>query len=87
ADKLGIVFEDRDKELVVTVVDDGIGFDVERAQKKGTGLGLFGMKERAQLLGGTVDIRSAPGEGTTVIVRIPLAKEETEDGHSRPDRR
>jgi two-component system sensor histidine kinase NreB len=86
AAKLGIVFEDRDKELVVTVVDDGIGFDVERAQTKGTGLGLFGMKERAQLLGGTVDIRSAPGEGTTVIVRIPLSKEETEDGHSRPDR-
>lgn len=86
ASHVGIVFEDREKEIVVTVVDDGVGFDVERALHAEKGLGLFGMKERAQLLGGTVDIRSAPSEGTTVIVRIPLPKEGREDGHSRADR-
>jgi len=85
ASQLGIVFEDREKELVVTIVDDGIGFDVEKTLHTGKGLGVFGMKERAQLLGGTVNIRSAPGEGTTVIVRIPVSKEETEHGHSRAD--
>ncbi|MGG1660450.1 sensor histidine kinase [Brevibacillus sp. NRS-1366] len=86
ASQLGIVFEDREKEVVVTVVDDGIGFEVDQALNTGKGLGVFGMKERAQLLGGTVDIRSAPNEGTTVIVRIPLPKEGIEDGHSRIDR-
>lgn len=83
---LGIVFEEREKELVVTVVDDGTGFDVEQAERNGSGLGLFGMKERAQLLGGSFDIRSVIGEGTTVIVRIPRPKEEAKDGHTRLDR-
>jgi two-component system sensor histidine kinase NreB len=86
ASKLGIVFEDREKEIVVTVVDDGIGFDVEGTLKSGKGLGIFGMKERAQLLGGTMDIRSAPDDGTTIIVRIPLPKEGTSHGHTRVDR-
>ncbi|CAM5780038.1 MULTISPECIES: PAS domain-containing sensor histidine kinase [Brevibacillus] len=86
AEKLGIVFEDREKEVVVTIVDDGVGFDVEAAEHRGSGLGLFGMKERAQLLGGSVDVRSAIGEGTTVIVRIPLPKGEAEHGDTRPDR-
>ncbi|MCM3079321.1 PAS domain-containing sensor histidine kinase [Brevibacillus invocatus] len=83
ASQLGIVFENREKEVVVTVVDDGVGFDVEQALDAGKGLGLFGMRERAQLLGGTVDIRSAPDDGTTVIIRIPVPKEGTEDDHSR----
>ncbi|USG66252.1 PAS domain-containing sensor histidine kinase [Brevibacillus ruminantium] len=86
AHTLGIIFEAREKELVVTIVDDGVGFDVELAENKGSGLGLFGMKERAQLLKGSVDIRSVIGEGTTVIVRIPVAKGEAEDGHSSLDR-
>ncbi|WNC15253.1 PAS domain-containing sensor histidine kinase [Brevibacillus brevis] len=86
ASQLGIVFEDREKEIVVTIVDDGVGFDVDQTLHTGKGLGVFGMRERAQLLGGTLDIRSAPGEGTTVIVRIPIQKEETEHGDSRPDR-
>ncbi|MFD2369529.1 histidine kinase [Brevibacillus sp. GCM10020057] len=86
ASQLGIVFDDRDKEILVTIVDDGVGFEVEKTLHEGKGLGVFGMKERAQLLGGTVDIRSAPDEGTTVIVRIPVSKEETEHGNSRADR-
>lgn len=86
ASKLGIMFEDREKEIVVTVVDDGIGFDVEHALHTGSGLGLFGMRERAQLLGGSLEIRSAPDEGTTLIVRIPLSKEGREDVDTHPDR-
>ncbi|MED4586434.1 PAS domain-containing sensor histidine kinase [Brevibacillus choshinensis] len=86
ASQLGIVFENREKEVVVTIVDDGVGFEVEKALHTGKGLGVFGMKERAQLLGGSVDIRSAPDEGTTVIVRIPVPKEETENGYTRADR-
>jgi signal transduction histidine kinase len=60
--------------LVVEVRDDGRGFDVDealaRSQKRGR-LGLIGMRERADLLGGTLTIVSAPGAGTTVRLTVP----------------
>jgi signal transduction histidine kinase len=55
------------------VEDDGKGFDTAMAQnKEGQCLGLMGMKERVNLMGGSFVIESAPGEGTTIRVRIPL---------------
>jgi signal transduction histidine kinase len=57
-------------EVTMMVEDDGAGFDVQAAQRSGR-LGLTGMKERAELRGGTLTIESAPGEGTTVVARIP----------------
>ncbi|AWM37092.1 Signal transduction histidine-protein kinase/phosphatase DegS [Gemmata obscuriglobus] len=62
--------------LAVVVEDDGRGFAPEgRADGR---LGIRGMRERAALLGGTVEIESRPGHGTTVFVRVPWprAKEE-----------
>jgi signal transduction histidine kinase len=59
----------QDAALEVTVRDDGIGFHVEGRR---AGLGLLGMGERAELVGGNLDIKSAPGAGTTVRVRFPL---------------
>jgi signal transduction histidine kinase len=59
----------QDVAIEVTVRDDGIGFNVERLR---SGLGLVGMSERAELVGGSVDIESAPGAGTTVRARFPL---------------
>ncbi|HEX2080382.1 MAG TPA: sensor histidine kinase [Longimicrobium sp.] len=58
--------------LVVTVEDDGHGFDVGAVRAAGRGLGLFGMGERAAYLGGRVDVQSAPGTGTRVRAEIPL---------------
>jgi len=57
------------------VRDDGRGFDagaVPRAgsTRPGAGLGLSGMAERARLVGGELDARSAPGSGTTVTLRV-----------------
>jgi signal transduction histidine kinase len=55
------------------VRDDGGGFDpavVARADS-GSGLGLVGMAERARLVGGELDVRSAPGGGTTITLRVP----------------
>jgi signal transduction histidine kinase len=51
------------------IEDDGIGFDVKRADSETdqVHLGLVGMRERMQIIGGTLQIRSAPGHGTTVI--------------------
>ena len=56
------------------VEDDGKGFDMAMVRtREGECLGLMGMKERVNLLGGSFVIQSAAGEGTTIRVRIPLS--------------
>ena len=57
--------------IVLAVRDDGRGFD-PRAPRPATSLGLMGLRERAQLLNGTIAITSTPGAGTQVEVRIPV---------------
>ncbi|HEV8370228.1 MAG TPA: PAS domain S-box protein [Pyrinomonadaceae bacterium] len=64
----------RRRQLELEVVDDGRGITDEE-QKNTLSLGLLGMKERALLVGGEVSITGAEGQGTTVLVRIPLSKE------------
>ncbi len=65
--------------ICLQVRDDGCGFDPSQQH---SGLGIFGMRERASLLGGTVQIQSHPGQGTTVQAILPLpienAREEKE---------
>jgi signal transduction histidine kinase len=56
--------------IALTVADDGIGFDLS-ARVGATSFGLAGMQERAALLGATLQVRSAPGDGTTIVVRLP----------------
>lgn len=58
-----------DQSLIVTVEDDGSGFDPGRMR----GMGLLGMEERVKQLGGQLDIRSQPGKGTVLRVTLPLA--------------
>jgi two-component system, NarL family, sensor kinase len=59
--------------LHVEVADDGVGFDpAAPARVPGQGFGLVGMHERARLLGGDMDIRSAPGAGTRIHLTLPL---------------
>jgi signal transduction histidine kinase len=60
-----------DEALVVRIRDDGAGFDVAAAVAQ-PGFGLRSMRERAQALGGTVLVHSAPGQGTSIEVRVPL---------------
>lgn len=60
-----------DAEVRLVVADRGRGFDRE-GRGRLPGLGLIGMNERAQLLGGGATVESRPGEGTTVTVRLPL---------------
>ena len=57
------------------VEDDGEGFEVEAvlaSAPPGRKMGLLGMKERVALVGGTLEIESSAGQGTTVLVRVPL---------------
>ncbi|HET7822364.1 MAG TPA: sensor histidine kinase, partial [Ornithinibacter sp.] len=53
------------------VEDDGIGFDLDGTVGSQDGYGLFTMRDRAALIGGTVHIDSAPGRGTTVTASVP----------------
>lgn len=57
-----------DHGLLLTILDDGRGFDGERME----GLGLITMRERAQHIGGQLDVESVPGDGTCLRVRLPL---------------
>ena len=59
--------------ISLQVMDDGHGFDPSVVRKK-PGFGLLGMRERVLMLGGTLFIQSAVGEGTRVMINIPLAK-------------
>jgi signal transduction histidine kinase len=55
--------------LALTIADDGIGFEVNRAW--GKGLGLISMSERIEAIGGALSVRSAPGAGTRLDITIP----------------
>jgi signal transduction histidine kinase len=58
------------------VHDNGVAFSVEKQlhAKSGKRLGLLGMRERLEMIGGTFCIESAPGQGTTITAQIPLGK-------------
>jgi signal transduction histidine kinase len=61
----------------VTVQDDGRGFDVQKVKssydKRGS-FGLLNIEERAALIGGTSELHSAPGQGTTVRIIVPISE-------------
>jgi signal transduction histidine kinase len=61
-----------DESILLVVEDDGIGFCESELSNTLGSLGILGMKERAQFCGGDVQIKSSPGNGTTVTVRVPV---------------
>ena len=63
----------RDKFIFLEIQDDGLGFDAKKfaKRKRGHGLGMTNMRERALSLGGSCEILSSPNKGTVVSVRIP----------------
>ena len=73
ARRVSVRIECERTELRTVIEDDGIGFSTDQVLSGGRGLGLFGMRERALYVGGTVDLRSAPGAGTAVEIRVPGA--------------
>lgn len=68
-----ILIEQRPASVRVIVEDNGVGFDVERVGA--SRLGLQGIHERVQLLGGKLVIESQPGQGTSLFIEIPLTEE------------
>ena len=69
--RLGVRLGHRDGRLVLEVSDDGVGFDPADPELRARRLGLTSMEERAQRLGGALEIRSAPGAGTTIRLEAP----------------
>jgi PAS domain S-box-containing protein len=80
ANRISVILELKRDHVFTLIEDNGVGFDNEALMdaliKQRATLGLLGMRERASLVGGTLNIESAPGEGTTVYVRIPVLREE-----------
>jgi PAS domain S-box-containing protein len=74
ADPIVLSLVGEDGELHLGIVDSGPGFDVTAVRGRG-GLGIISMQERLRLIGGVVQIESIPGQGTTVLARVPLTKE------------
>jgi signal transduction histidine kinase len=63
--------------LELSVHDDGCGFDLAAMRERaviGGSVGVLGMQERAELIGGQLDIESTPGQGSTVRLRCPLRR-------------
>ena len=75
AKSVSILVERRNGCAIAVIDDDGQGFETNRSQG-GYHLGLLGMRERAELLGGHLTIESNLGQGTSVFVEIPLRAEE-----------
>jgi signal transduction histidine kinase len=57
--------------ILLTIKDSGHGFDAARSKKRG--LGLISMEERVRQAGGAFTVKSTPGKGVNIDVRIPLA--------------
>jgi signal transduction histidine kinase len=69
ATRVDVTLEDDGHGLAFTVSDDGVGFD-RTSPARGTG--LQGMADRLDAVGGSLEVRSEPGQGTAVVGRVPV---------------
>lgn len=72
AKDLQIALGEENRNVLILTKDDGIGFDIEKAKKETTGLGLKSIESRAEILQGVINMESIPGQGTNYFVKIPL---------------
>jgi PAS domain S-box-containing protein len=73
ASKITVKMECKNNMFLLKISDNGIGFDKTKVADKRT-LGILGMKERSEMMGGIYDIVSTPGKGTTILVKVPLTE-------------
>ena len=71
ADKASIIIQKKESEIQAALKDDGVGFDTKEKLSFG-GMGLSGMHERVETLGGTIAVQSEKENGTTIIITIPI---------------
>jgi len=70
AEHVDVILERRSDHVLLIIEDDGVGFDQSDPRAAAGGFGLLGMQERAALVGATLQIESAVGGGTTILVRM-----------------
>jgi signal transduction histidine kinase len=70
---VSIVAKRSENRFLLTIQDDGIGF---QEKSNGKEYGMRNMRDRARLLGGTLEIESSPGRGTTIQLTVPWEVEE-----------
>lgn len=63
--------------LTLEVTDHGVGFDPDHIQAKGSGMGLLGMADRAELIDGELTYQTAPGKGTTIWLTAPISRKDS----------
>jgi signal transduction histidine kinase len=71
AGRVSIVLQRKDEKVMAVIEDDGRGFST--AEREDGGLGLVGMTERVELVNGRLQIESAEGAGTTLVVEVPVS--------------
>lgn len=74
ASRVNLLLRSTDTSLELIIEDDGVGFELDQAVAQSKSFGLKGMRERVALLGGHLEIRSSPGHGATVTVRLPYPR-------------
>lgn len=80
ADNIYIKLFQKDSKLTVTVLDDGLGFDAHTVTKNYEQRGSYGMvnmEERAEIAGGSLTVKSAPGAGAEIVVTVPVQPEDS----------
>jgi PAS domain S-box-containing protein len=70
ANYVDVILEWQTEKVIIIIEDDGVGIDMQKARETGH-LGMIGMQERAEMLGGKLLVESTPQAGTTLVVEIP----------------
>jgi PAS domain S-box-containing protein len=74
ASNVDVILERRADDVSLIIEDNGVGFETTDLDNESRGFGLLGMQERAALVGATLEIESAVGGGTTILVRLDISK-------------
>jgi signal transduction histidine kinase len=88
ASRVEVSIEKLPGRICMKINDDGKSFDVDRVlpPRRNNRLGLLGMRERLEMVGGNFSVESAPGEGTTVRAQIPLGPARARRAGTRRER-
>ncbi len=78
ATRIDVLLERRGDQVVAIVEDNGDGFDPDMVSQEGTRLGLLGMQERTEMVGGSLTIESEIGKGTTIVAEVPYVQAKAE---------
>jgi signal transduction histidine kinase len=79
ANRVDVSIKRHRRAICLTIKDDGKSFQVDRVlhAKRNKRLGLLGMRERLEMVGGSLGVESAPGRGTTICAQIPITNGHT----------